>query len=168
MGLIDGFTRRETLALAETTSNRLQYLERAGLIIPQRVGLSKKPTVLYTWEQVLEIRTIRNLREGTSLQAVRKIIQFLNEHGFEGTLRDKQLVVVDDDVFWVRTDWSDFADRMPEALKVASKNGKGIGNYTLIVIPTLASIVEDIWETAKASQVIDFSSFKERVKNKAA
>jgi hypothetical protein len=37
MSLIEGFTRRETLALTETTSNRLQYLERVGLVIPERI-----------------------------------------------------------------------------------------------------------------------------------
>jgi DNA-binding transcriptional MerR regulator len=68
MAIIDGFTRTETLALTETTSNRLQYLEKAGLIIPQRIGKSRKPTVIYTWEQVLEIRAIKHLRQEISLQ----------------------------------------------------------------------------------------------------
>ena len=48
MAIIDGFIRTETLALTETTSNRLQYLEKTGLIIPQRIGESRKPTVVYT------------------------------------------------------------------------------------------------------------------------
>ena len=49
MALIEGFTRLETLALTETTSNRLQYLEMKELVIPQMIGKSRKPTVIYTW-----------------------------------------------------------------------------------------------------------------------
>ena len=74
MNLLEGFTRRETIALIGTTSNRLQYLERAELIIPKRIGISKKPTVLYTWEQILEIRAIKNLRQEVSLQTIKKIM----------------------------------------------------------------------------------------------
>ena len=63
MTLIEGFTRSETLALTETTSNRLQYLEMKELVIPQRVGKSRRPTVIYSWEQILEIRAIKHLRQ---------------------------------------------------------------------------------------------------------
>lgn len=135
MSLIKGFTRREVLALTETTSNRLQYLERAELIMPKREGAISRPTVLYSWEQLLEIRAIKNLRQEVSLQTVKKIIQFLDSSGFDDTLRDKQIVVVDEDVFWVRTDWKDFSDHLPPVLKVAGKNNRGVGQYILIVIP---------------------------------
>jgi DNA-binding transcriptional MerR regulator len=76
MSLIEGFTRPETLA-TETTSNRFQYLEMNELVIPERISRSCKPTVIYTWEQILEIRAIKHLRQEISLQAVRKIVEFL-------------------------------------------------------------------------------------------
>jgi DNA-binding transcriptional MerR regulator len=164
MTLIEGFTRSETLALTETTSNRLQYLEKAELIIPQRVGRSRKPTVLYTWEQVLEIRAIKHLRQEISLQTVRKIVDFLNESGFDDSLRDKQLVVINDEVFWIRRDWKDFPEKMPAVVKVAGTANKGVGQYILLVIPSLAKIVDDIWEAAENSTTIDFESFKQRAK----
>lgn len=164
MSLIEGFTRQETLALTGTTSNRLQYLERAGLIRPKRIGTSKKPTVIYTWEQILEIRAIKNLRREVSLQTVRKIIEFLNKEGCDDSLRDKQLIVVNDDVFWVQNDWSD----VPSVIRVASKKGKDIGQYVLLVIPTLIQVVKEVWEAAEKSHVIDFESFQQRAKAKAA
>ena len=164
MSLIEGFTRQETLALTGTTSNRLQYLERAGLIRPKRIGTSKKPTVIYTWEQILEIRAIKNLRREVSLQTVRKIIEFLNKEGCDDSLRDKQLIVVNDDVFWVQNDWSD----VPSVIRVASKKGKDIGEYVLLVIPTLIQVVKEVWEAAEKSHVIDFESFQQRAKAKAA
>ncbi|MEB3883992.1 MerR family transcriptional regulator [Lyngbya sp. CCY1209] len=164
MSLIEGFTRTETLALTETTSNRLQYLEKKDLVVPQRFGKSRKPTVIYTWEQILEIRAIKHLRKEISLQAVRKIVQFLNESGFDDSLRDKQLVVIDDDVFWIRQDWQDFPEKMPSAMKIAGKSGKGVGQYVLLVIPTLTDIVNEVWEVAKTSEVIDFDNFRQRAK----
>ncbi|MGB7444585.1 MAG: MerR family transcriptional regulator [Coleofasciculaceae cyanobacterium] len=164
MSLIEGFTRLETLALTETTSNRLQYLEKKGLVIPQRIGKSRKPTVIYTWEQILEIRAIKHLRQEISLQAVRKIVEFLNESGFDDSLRDKQIVVIDNEVFWIRQDWQDFPEKMPSAVKVAGRSGRGVGQYLLLVIPTLIEIVNEVWEAARKSEVIDLNSFKQRAK----
>lgn len=79
MGVVDSFSRREAMELAGATSNQLQYLERSGLIIPTRILREerKKPEVYYSWEQLLEIRAIRNLRKETSLQVIRRVIDFL-------------------------------------------------------------------------------------------
>ena len=160
MNLINGFTRRETLALTGTTSNQLQYLERAELVIPHRIGTSSKPTVLYSWEQILEIRSIKNLRQEISLQTVRKIIKFLDDSSFDDTLRDKKLVVIGDEVFWINLDWSD----LPAAMKVADKKNKGIGQFVIVTIPPLSDIVDEIWKVAQESKVIDFQSFEDRAK----
>jgi DNA-binding transcriptional MerR regulator len=164
MAIIDGFTRTETLALTESASNRLQYLEKAGLVIPQRVEKTRKPTVVYTWEQVLEIRAIKHLRQEISLQTVRRVVIFLNESGFDDSLRNKQLVVIDDEVFWIRLDWQDFPEKMPSAVKVAGSHGKGVGQYTLLVIPALTEIVNEVWKAARESETVDFESFKQRAK----
>ncbi|MEP0813029.1 MerR family transcriptional regulator [Trichocoleus sp. ST-U2] len=135
------------------------------MVTPYRFGKTGgRPTVIFSWEQLLEIRAIRNLREDVSLQTVRKIIKYLDESGCDNSLRDKQLVVVNDEVFWVKQDWSDFGDNLPTAIKVASKNNKGVGQYVLLVIPSLIDIVNDIWKAAKTSNVVDFQSFKERAK----
>lgn len=157
---MEGFTRQETLALTKTTSSRLAYLDRTGVIVPEKYGNSKKPTVIYSWEQVLEIRAINDLRQRVSLQMVRKIVRFLDSSGFDISLRDKHLVVVDDEVFWVMHDWSD----MPRVMKVADKKNKGLGQFVLIVLPPIADIIKAVWETAKKSKVVDFESFKRRAK----
>ncbi|MBD0266015.1 MAG: hypothetical protein ICV78_25840 [Tolypothrix sp. Co-bin9] len=95
------------------------------LITPYRFGKTGgRPTVIFSWEQLLEIRAIRNLRQDVSLQTVRKIIKYLDKSGCDNRLRGKQLVVVNDEVFWVNQDWSDFGNNMPTAIKIASKNNK--------------------------------------------
>lgn len=160
MNIFEGFTRKEVIDLAGTTSNRLQYLERASLITPHRLEKTGRATVLYTWEQLLEIRAIKNLRQSISLQTVRKIIEFLNKSGFDDSLRDKQLICVDEEVYWVNRNW----EEMPEILKVAAKRGKSVGQYTLLVIPALIDIVDEVWEAAEKSNVVDMASFQQRAK----
>jgi DNA-binding transcriptional MerR regulator len=165
MNQMSGFTRQEAIHLAGCTSSRLAYLEKVGLVIPYRFGNNGRPTVVFSWEQLLEIRAIKNLRkEDVSLQTVRKIIKFLDESGYDNSLRDKQLVVVGDEVFWIKQDWSDFGENIPTTVKVAGKNNKEVGQYVLLVIPPLTDIVSDIWEAARKSEVVDFNSFEQRAK----
>jgi len=165
MNQMSGFTRQETIHLAGCTSSRLAYLEKVGLVIPYRFGNNGRPAVVFSWEQLLEIRAIKNLRkEDISLQTVRNIIKFLDESGYDNSLRDKQLVVVGDEVFWIKQDWSDFGDNIPTTVKVAGKRNRAIGQYVLLVIPPLTEIVNEIWEVARRSEVVDFKSFEQRAK----
>ncbi|MBD1903754.1 hypothetical protein NDI44_26905 [Trichocoleus sp. DQ-A3] len=164
MNQMSGFTRQETLHLAGCTSSRLAYLEKVSLVIPYRFGNNGRPTVVFSWEQLLEIRAIKNLRKDVSLQTVRKIIKFLDESGYDNSLSNKQLVVVCDEVFWIKPDWSDFSENMPTTVKVADKDNKEVGQYLLLVIPPLTDIVNDIWEAARRSEVVDFKSFEQRAK----
>jgi DNA-binding transcriptional MerR regulator len=157
-----GFTRKEAMEVTGCTSNQLQSFERAGLVVPRRVERTGQATVLYTRSQLLQIKTIKRLRDQISLQRVRQIVDFLNEHGFEKRLDNKQLVIIDDDVFWVSIDWKDFSQQMPKALKVSSKRRKEVGQYCLIVIPPLVSIAQEIIKTARKSKVVDFPSFLAR------
>lgn len=169
--LVDGFSRQECLKLTGCTSSRLAYLEKAGLIVPTRYGENKRPAVFFTWEQLLEIKAIKNLRQDVSLQTVRKIVNYLDQSGFDDSLRNKQLVVVNDQVFWINPDWSDFKDLFPSALKVADKKSKGVGQFVLLVIPPFADIVNDLWNTAQDSEVakvVNFEEFKRRAKAKPA
>jgi hypothetical protein len=41
-------------------------------------------------------------------------VEFLNKSGFDDNLRDKQLVVIDDEVFWIQQDWQDFQRKCPQ------------------------------------------------------
>lgn len=166
MSVIEQFTRRETIELTGATSNQLQYLERSELIKPTREwNGKKKPDVYYNWQQVLEIRAIRNLRETTSLQVIRKVLDFFEEYQIDKSLRDKQIIAINEEVFWVNHDWSNLKEQVP-ILKVGDKRGKGIGQYMLLVVPAFEDIVNEIWDTAKNSKVIDIEKFKRKAKNK--
>ena len=157
---MDGFTRQETIALTKTTSNRLAYLDRTKVVMPEKYGNPKKPTVIYSWEQVLEVRAISDLRQKTSLQMVRKIVKFLDENGLDPKLQDKHLVVANDEVYLVMPDWSN----MPTVMKVADRENKGLGQLVLLVLPPLSDVIKEVWEAAKQSEIIDFKSFRKRAK----
>lgn len=164
MAIIDQFTRRETMELTGATSNQLQYLERSGLIKPVREwNGKKKPDVYYNWLQILEIRAIRNLRETTSLQVIRMILEYFEEYQINKSFSDKQIVAINEEVFWIECNWSDFAQTI-SAVKVADKRGRGIGQYALLVVPTLRDIIDEVWNVAKNSKIIDIENFKRRAK----
>lgn len=162
-------TRREVMELTGATSNQLQYFERSNLVEPIRILKEGRvrPDVYYTWAQMLEIMAICNLRQETSLQTIRKILDFLEEYPTKRELRDKQIVVIDDEAFWVKLDWSDLQEKV-SALKVADRRNKNIGQYTLIIIPALKDIEQEIWENVENSEIIDINEFRERVKRRTA
>lgn len=95
---------------------------------------------------------------------IRRVIDFFEKCQFDKSLRDKQIVVVDDEVFWVERNWSDFGKQI-SVLKVADQHRKGIGQYTLIVIPALWDVVEEIWNVAEESTVINMEYFRRRAKD---
>ena len=158
---MESFARRGTLALTRSSPGRLSYLARIGIVVPQKSDTPSPVTLLYTWEQILEIRAINVLRQKASFQTIRKIVSFLESCGFDKKLRDKHLVVLNDEVDWVMPD----AAEIPRIMRVAGKNSqKTEGQFLLMAIPPLSDLIKDVWETACSSKVIDFESFKNRVK----
>lgn len=167
MAVVDRFSRREIMELTGATSNQLQSLDRAGLVVPERIwNDKKKPEVYYNWQQLLEIKAIRNLRESTSLQTIRKVLDFFEKVEVDKTLKDKRILVLEDQVFWIEKDLSDIGKQI-FALKVADKRNRGIGQYTLLVLPAFQEIIDQIWEAASKSEVIDLESFRKRAKTQS-
>lgn len=156
------FRRIEVTEVTGSTSNQLQSLERAGLIVPHRYKDLGRVVVAYTRNQILQIKAINRLREQISFQKVKNIINYLNENGHSDSLYDKHLVVVGNDVFWVQPDWSNICSEMATVLKIASKKQKGVGQYTLLVIPPLIEAVEEIRKAARKSKILDIKDFLQR------
>ena len=70
-------------------------------------------------------------------------------------------MVLKDEVDWVMPDSAE----IPRIMRVAGKNNqKTAGQFLLMAIPPLSDLIKEIWETARSSKVIDFESFKQRVK----
>ncbi|MBC1224879.1 hypothetical protein GNF10_17310 [Nostoc sp. UCD121] len=64
-------------------------------------GVKKSLEVYYNWQQILQIKVIRDLRETTSLQVIRKILDFFEDYQIDKSLKNKQIVAVNEEVFWI-------------------------------------------------------------------
>ncbi|RZM77430.1 MerR family transcriptional regulator [Leptolyngbya iicbica] len=152
------FTRRETVILTRTSTARLTYLAKTGVVVPIADASDAAPGVYYTWEQILELRAIRHLRRQVSLQMIRKVLAFFEGSGC-GALHDKHLVIEDGAIHWVQT-----RDNLaPQVVQVAARADRHVGQLKLMTLPSLMDFADEVWETARSSKVIDFDSFRRRV-----
>lgn len=157
--LHQGFDRQETMLLASVTSSRLVYLDRQSVIVPQKSGSPKKPHILYTWEQVLQIRILTHFKQKISLALTKKLVRYFNDVGILKNWADRHLVIIDDEIHPVAPDWSN----MPEIMRSGFLANDG-NEFTVIVTPHVEGIVDDIWMLAIESDAIDSDSFVERAK----
>lgn len=165
MSLLQGFTRRETMELTGATSNQLQYLERANLVVALKIKEGRiQPKVWYTWSQILEIKIIRSLRENTSLQTIRKVLDLFKIHEDQKSFCNKRIIAIDDEVFWVKQDLSDLPQALA-SLKIAKSSNRGIGQFTLTVLPSINEVEHEIFDISKKSKTIDLKAVKEKQTN---
>jgi DNA-binding transcriptional MerR regulator len=151
------FTRRETVILTRTSSARLTYLAKTGIVVPIAGADNTAQKAYYTWEQILELRAIRHLRRQVSLQMIRKVLAFLEGTG-GGALHDKHLVIEDGVIHWVRSR----GNTAPQVVQVAARADRHVGQLNLVTLPSLMNFADDVWETARSAKVIDFESFRQR------
>jgi DNA-binding transcriptional MerR regulator len=156
---MEHFTRRETVILTRTSPSRLAYLARTGVVVPVCRAEASGKSLYYTWEQILELRAIQHLRRQVSLQMVRKILAFLEGIGSDRSLHDKHWVIANGEVTWVQARGPDF----PQVVQVAARTNRHIGQLKLMSLPPPSTFVEEVWQTARRSKVIDFESFRQRV-----
>jgi DNA-binding transcriptional MerR regulator len=154
-----GFTRQETARLCNIPPHRLSYLDETGLIVPEKIGNPSKPTCLYSWRQVLEIKAVSKLREKTSLQAIRKIVEFLEDYSNNPSLIDHDIIVCGEDVYWVKPElMQNLAVQIMGKMSVPGQ----ITHLELLRIPSPKILKGEIIEIAKTNTKIDFASFKQR------
>ena len=155
--VINGFSKKEVEALTGMNFHRLTYLDRAEILQPDRTLLPGKTnyTLTYSWAKVLELRAIAALREDTTLQSIRKLIAFLEEHCEDPRLSSKRILVSGDDILWVNPDFTD----IPKLMVSTLKNPGQLMHYEFFVLPDLR---EELINAAKESKVVDFQSFLKR------
>ena len=147
--MLNGFTRQETIALTGISSSRLSYLDRTNLINPQKFGNRKRPKVVYSWKQVLELKTIERLSENLSLQEIRKVLSFLRERDYKTTFFKHSLVFVNSQLYLVE-DLENFG------LTVLEASGKNKGQVVIREVGAVGDIITELWEEAQKHQVLDF------------
>lgn len=148
--MASGFTRQEVLALTSLDSNRLSYLDRTGLVQPEKFGNPKRPKVFYSWEQLLQLTVIERLRERLSLQEIRKVLDFLKERDYSPSLFDCKLVFIESKLYLIEN-WEDFGHVVLEA------SGKNKGQVVISSIGKIGDITAELRERAEENHVPDFS-----------
>ena len=157
---MEWFTRRHAVVLARSSPSRLKYLEKTGIVIPRRVQADNRLEVLYSWEQILEIRTIARLRQYLSFQTIRKIIHFFHDHGIDPSLRNKQLVIQDGSVTWVRSS----PNVAPEMIQLHGKRHSEIGQFVLSSVNGHAP-EEVARKPARGENVVSLQDFKQKLRS---
>ncbi len=147
--MVSGFTRQEALALTGISSGRLSYLDRTGLVVPEKFGNSKHPKVIYSWQQVLEIKTIERLREKLSLQEIRKVLEFLKLKEHKPSFFVHSLVFVNAQLYLIE-DLKDFG------LMVLEASGKNQGQVAIQEVGSVGDVIADLWKEAQKHHVLDF------------
>ena len=147
--MLHGFTRQETIALTGISSSRLSYLDRTSLVTPKKIGNRKHPKVIYSWKQVLELKTIERLRENLSLQEIRKVLSFLRERDYKTTFFEHRLVFVNLQLYLVE-------DVQNFGLIVLEASGNNKGQVIIREIGAVGDIITELWAEAQKHQVLDF------------
>lgn len=155
---MDWFPRRHAVVLARSSPGRLAYLEKTGIVVPRRGGQSPRMEVLYSWEQILEIRAISRLRQHLSFQTIRKILQYFDAHGVGCTLRDKHLIINHHGISWVRPG----TNAAPQVIHLVSHGCSFMGQFVLA--PCEADASEPGFSSGVATpKVVDIEHFRQKV-----
>lgn len=147
--MVQGFTRQETIALTGTKSGKLSYLDSTGLVVPKKIGSSKRPKVFYSAEQVLQLKVMQRLRERLSLQEIRKVIAFLKERNYKHSLFECNLVFIGDQLYLIE-DWQNFGMMVLEA------SGKNKGQVAIHQIGAIGEVFSELQREAERNAVPDF------------
>lgn len=153
------FTRQEVLILSELSSGKLSYLDKVGIVSPQKIGSSQQPTCLYTWQQLIQLRIIFHLRKNTSLQHLRQAKEYFDELPQTQSLVDKIVIALDDKVYFLPNKLGEIENLF---LKIYEKKKRQITIYLLLKVSV---VVNEICDTAEREKV---ANFFDRTKDKIA
>ena len=102
--IIDGFSTSEAALFAKVPYTTVDYWARTKLVVPSiAVARGTGSDRLYSFKDLIALRAIKELREnGTSTQALRKVVRYLRSHGWPDPLADCRLIKIGKEVCFVR------------------------------------------------------------------
>jgi hypothetical protein len=168
--LLTGFTRQEVIALTSCDANGLAYLEKTGVVNPSRFGSKKKPTVIYSWEQMIAVQLVGELRGTMPASAIKTFALDLAQQDVDNWFQSNCAIIAGDQVLWVELSSSSHVSKTNAGkvfLAIAAKNRSKITKHSFWVVPALSQVVAQLWAAAKESPAIDFLSFQKRAKVKS-
>ncbi|MEH2458302.1 MerR family transcriptional regulator [Nostoc sp.] len=130
------FLRQEVLKLTGLSSGQLSRLDKSGVVEPTKLGSESHPVVLYSLNQVLELRVIAALRKHLSMQEIRKVVDYIKEHRFDKSLFGKFLIFCNGQLYWVKSDES--------VETIVKLSGKNRGQVVIKAIHPIGDILSDL------------------------
>lgn len=142
------FTRQQALDLTGLSSGQLSRLDKSGIVNPTKLGGNgHRPTVLYTLNQILELRTIATLRKKLSMQEIRCVVEYLRKKNFEPTLLGKYLIFCNNKLYWFA------ANELGE--KVIELSGKNKGQLVLKAVDPIGESILNLQREAELRQSLE-------------
>lgn len=151
------WSRQETMRMSGLTRGQFQGFEKLNILSPMKIGDLKKPTVLFTWEQILIIRAYAKLRANCSVRSLKQALEYLKPLEASDLLRDKRLVAYQNCIYWVDTD-----EELKTVLQVSGKNQ---GQF--IMTFTIQDLDNEAYENGKKGNVVDFEERYRQATEKA-
>lgn len=146
----NGFNRKETMALTGITSGKLSYWDETELVKPLKLGNEKKPTVIYSWQQIIQLKVIDRLRDTLSLQEIRKVLNFLSEKNYEHSIFECKLFIVDGELFLI--------EKLEDLeTKIILASGKNKGQVMVQIIEPFKSIIYNLREEATKHHIYQYN-----------
>jgi len=142
-----GFEFNQVLKLTGLSSWQLRTVVSLNWIIPIKLSESKNGKLLFSWEQLIELKAIAKLRKKISFQKMINLKDVLLKLDHESFKDDssKVLVATDKTVFLI--DKSDV--NYPTMMELLGVN---CGQYVLAVFP-ISEMIKEIEETAKQNNI---------------
>lgn len=143
-----GFEFNQVLKLTGLSSWQLRTVVSLNWIIPIKLSESKNGKLLFSWEQLIELKAIAKLRKKISFQKMRNLKDILLKLGHESSFRGdstKVLVATDRTVFLIDKTDSNYP-------KIIELLGESCGQYVLAVFP-ISEMVREIEESAKQNNI---------------
>ena len=144
-----GFNRQEALRLTGLTSNQISYLEKLSLVVPEKNGHPRHPTVSYSAEQILEIQLVKRLREKISNQEIEQALECLRSRNYDPSLFKVKLLFFNSKLYWLEKE----GDLQKIVTKLVSEAKDRIVMFT---IDPIGDVVSELWEESRSSEVLDF------------
>lgn len=91
-----GFTKKEASLLSGLSINQIDYLYRNKIVEPLKVADSRVASVLYSWNQVIELKIISELKKRkTPLKWVYAIAQIAKHNSIDWSNFERTIAVVE-------------------------------------------------------------------------
>lgn len=109
------FTETAATRLARVSKRQLRYWAETNLVRPSiasRIGPRTNPR-LYSFDDLLALLVVAQLREQFSLQHIRRVVKYLRVHGYERPLAELRFAIEADQIYFQHPDGSWESDRRP-------------------------------------------------------